>query len=113
MSDKIPEGMEDQVKEYREALLEGVVEMDDEAMEAYLEVGDGLAGKSRCIKQCPGKISMQNGSCPTSKSFRVLWPGKEEMDHEAMEAYLEVGGHDQCFCCSEGASLRINISVLH
>ena len=31
--------MEEQVKEYREALLEGVVEMDDEAMEAYLEVG--------------------------------------------------------------------------
>ncbi|KAK9860335.1 hypothetical protein WJX84_005530 [Apatococcus fuscideae] len=37
LSDKIPEGMEDQVREYREALLEGVVEMDDEAMEAYLE----------------------------------------------------------------------------
>ena len=40
ISDDIPEGMEDQVKEYREKLLEGVVEMDDEAMEAYLEVLD-------------------------------------------------------------------------
>lgn len=37
--------MEEQVKEYREKLLEGVVEMDDDAMEAYLEVTASNCGR--------------------------------------------------------------------
>lgn len=37
-SDTIPSGMEDEVAKWREALIEAAVEMDDEVMEAYLEV---------------------------------------------------------------------------
>ena len=36
----IPAGMEDDVAKYREALLDAAVELDDDVMEAYLEVGD-------------------------------------------------------------------------
>ena len=34
----IPAGMEDDVAQYREALLDAAVELDDNVMEAYLEV---------------------------------------------------------------------------
>ena len=37
-TDDIPAGMEDDVAKWREALLEAAVEIDDAAMEAYLEV---------------------------------------------------------------------------
>ena len=37
-NDDIPAGMEDDVAKWREALLEAAVEIDDAAMEAYLEV---------------------------------------------------------------------------
>ena len=37
-NDEIPAGMEDEVAKWREALLEAAVEIDDAAMEAYLEV---------------------------------------------------------------------------
>lgn len=69
ISDEIPQGMEDQVRDYREALLEGVVEMDDEAMEAYLEVGAALAGQLvRTQRWCRGRAMEQ----PVSKNGCVL-----------------------------------------
>ena len=37
-TDAIPAGMEEEVKKYREILLEAAVELDDDIMEAYLEV---------------------------------------------------------------------------
>ncbi len=50
----IPAGMEDDVAKYREALLDAAVELDDNVMEAYLEVGtinsalEGRDGTSPC-----------------------------------------------------------------
>lgn len=37
-SDKIPPGLEEDVRRYREELVESAVELDDAATEAYLEV---------------------------------------------------------------------------
>ena len=36
-SDEIPKGLEEDVKKYREILLDAAVELDDDVMEAYLE----------------------------------------------------------------------------
>ena len=48
--DSIPEGMEDQVAEYREKLIEEACAMDDDAMEAYLESGE--APSVEVLKKC-------------------------------------------------------------
>jgi len=56
---EIPEDMREQAEEYREALVEAAVSLDDEAMEAYLEgtvrpvclgieLGLGSAARARC-----------------------------------------------------------------
>jgi len=48
--DSIPEGMEDQVAEYREKLVEEACAMDEDAMEAYLETGE--APSTEVLRKC-------------------------------------------------------------
>jgi len=50
ITDDIPEGMEDLVAEYREKLIEKVLEQDEEAMDAYLDSGE--APPVETIKKC-------------------------------------------------------------
>merc|ERR1719487_539600 len=52
VTDEIPEGMEDKVKEYRANLIEKAVEQDEEALEAYLG-GDepSLELLKKCIRK--------------------------------------------------------------
>ena len=51
----IPEDMKEQAQEYHNKMIETVVEMDDDILEAYLEVGtSGLAGSGhiKWLLQC-------------------------------------------------------------
>mmetsp|Transcript_67250 Transcript_67250/g.146581 ORF Transcript_67250/g.146581 Transcript_67250/m.146581 type:complete len:818 (-) Transcript_67250:87-2540(-) len=58
VTDDIPEGMEDLIKEYREKLVEYAVEQDEEVLEAYLETGEEPSEEmlKKCIRK--GCISM-------------------------------------------------------
>ena len=48
----VPEDMKDEVEQYREALIETAIEMDDDVMEAYLEGNEpSLEDIKRCIKK--------------------------------------------------------------
>ena len=48
----VPEDMKDEVEEYREALIETAIEMDDDVMEAYLEGNEpSMEDIKRCIKK--------------------------------------------------------------
>jgi len=51
--DSIPEGMEDQVEEFREKLIEEACAIDDDAMEAYLESGEAPSAEvlRKCIRK--------------------------------------------------------------
>ncbi len=64
-SDTIPSGMEDEVAQYREALVEAAVEMDDTAMEAYLEVRspetDLMHSASLALQQSQQVIALKRG----------------------------------------------------
>jgi len=53
ITDEIPAGMEDLVKEYREKLIEKAVEQDEEVLEAYLESGEEppLEDLKKCIRK--------------------------------------------------------------
>lgn len=53
----IPADMQEQAEEYREALVEAAVSLDDEAMEAYLE------GTVRAVVSRAGRMSL-NGEVP-------------------------------------------------
>ena len=48
----IPADMQEQAEEYREALVEAAVSLDDEAMEAYLE------GTVRAVVSRAGRLSL-------------------------------------------------------
>ena len=47
----IPEDMKEQAQEYHEKMMETVVEMDDDILEAYLEVGTATDAGRKHIKQ--------------------------------------------------------------
>ncbi|MBC8126827.1 MAG: elongation factor G [Gloeobacteraceae cyanobacterium ES-bin-144] len=59
---EIPAGMEDKVEEYRAALIETAVEMDDDAMEKYL---DGVEPDMDTIKRCIRKGTIDLKFFPT------------------------------------------------
>ena len=53
-SDEIPKGLEADVAKYREILVESAVELDDDVMEAYLEVYPWLCMPVAVNRQGPG-----------------------------------------------------------
>ena len=58
----VPEDMVEQVEEYREKLVEAAVEMDDEAMEQYLE---GEEPSIETLKSCLRKGTIDLSFFPT------------------------------------------------
>ena len=67
----IPEDMKDQAQEYHEKMMETVVEMDDDILEAYLEVGTSRDSGSNYIKwllqccmwTCAGTGLLRRSAC--------------------------------------------------
>ena len=78
----IPAGIKDQVEEWREKLIESAVELDDDVMERYLEVGWPRAGRPHpaCAEAPYGSaLDCARLSLPCAESLCpevVAWGGR-------------------------------------
>merc|ERR1719222_1616162 len=76
VTDEIPEGMEDLVKEYRENLIEKAVEQDEEVLENYLETGEepSIDELKKCIRKGCLSFSFVPVLCGTAFKNKGVQP---------------------------------------
>jgi len=76
VTDDIPVGMEDVIKEYRAKLVEAAVEQDEEALEQYLETGEepDVATIKKCIRKGTLSFALVPVLCGTAFKNKGVQP---------------------------------------